>query len=208
MYIHEFNTLAEAAAWLSQTTGDDWTERQIIDQGAKGEINLLLKNPNWERFGVGEPSLFDDSGPLPDIVTDGLIPLESGSLRTLLIHGRAQISTLPNYAESSVKRIIVDTPLSFDASHVRVLKEELVRVASSSANASKVGAREESPAERSKRIKSRCDELKTNGVRAFLEVVAREENLSVSMIKKLRSRAGAATPKAGTIDGLKVFKQK
>ncbi len=66
----------------------------------------------------------------------------------------------------------------------------------------------ESPAERRERIERRCNEVMASGKRNFLEVVADEENTSVSNIKKLRNAAKKNRLKgapAGTIEALKTL---
>jgi hypothetical protein len=56
------------------------------------------------------------------------------------------------------------------------------------APASGVALKIETPEQRTQRLLGRRDALQRQGMKAFLQVIAQEEGLSVSMVKKILSR--------------------
>ena len=121
--IYPYNSLGEAARWLTETTGTDWPEKKIIESGANGEIRLLASNTSWITSGIGELNFFTEAGKKIEFVSDGLVPLDARVLSILLKHGRVNLG---NLIVDGIGYATTDAPF-IGFSDVRILKSDLER---------------------------------------------------------------------------------
>lgn len=73
-----WNTLEEAADWLTKKTGEPWTPRRILDAGEQGLINVrAVLPPNTEQSATVGPAYVGNTIKLDGVYLDSLLKHDS-----------------------------------------------------------------------------------------------------------------------------------